>query len=64
MSGHFFFTKSLGFSTAVGMVLSAGLSHAQNVLEPLVVTASRTETGLSDLPYSVSGLSAAEIEDR
>ena len=63
MLRHQILMTKLSAITAI-LMLSAGLGHAQNFLEPLVVTASRTETDLSDLPYSVSRLSAKDFEDR
>ncbi len=48
---------------AATLIASASVGHAQNFLEPLVVTASRSESDLSDLPYTVSRLSAKDFED-
>jgi hemoglobin/transferrin/lactoferrin receptor protein len=50
---------------ATPILLLAGLTplHAQGLLDPLIVTAERTETSLSQTPYSAASLDAAFIRD-
>lgn len=49
----------------IPIILFAGLSplHAQNLLDPLVVTGSRIETALSETPYSAARIDADFIRD-
>jgi hemoglobin/transferrin/lactoferrin receptor protein len=50
--------------TLTTLLLSSTLLHSQNFLEPLIVTASRSELNLSNLPYSISELHAQDFADR
>ncbi|MEM7613184.1 MAG: TonB-dependent receptor plug domain-containing protein, partial [Pseudomonadota bacterium] len=58
-----FTPRRCALATAVAAALSAPSVHAQNVIEEIVVTATKREESLQDVPVAVTALGEAALEE-